>query len=104
MMPRRPRLIASFLASVALMAAVARPLLACDAARAASAPAHANAHAHAHAHGHHAAHEVSSDTERPDPHAPHAPACDHVIGCAVVAIAAGTSVFVRQEQGAAAPS
>jgi len=107
---RRQRLVAAMFASVALAAASARPLLACDAVNAATptaaeaAPRTAQAPAHAH---HAIAIDVGATSVAPDATVPtpmHVPACDHVIGCAVVAIAAAPSVPVLPAHVATAPT
>lgn len=83
---------APLLAVVALLSAIARPVLACEMGRAEHHPAsHASVdHAAAHSPAHTPAHTPDHTT----PHTPRPPACDHLVGCAVMVVATTPSIVL----------
>jgi hypothetical protein len=79
--PRLRRCVAALLAVVALMSATARPVLACEMGRA----EHPAQHPAGHPADHGPAHE---------PDAPRSVACDHLVGCTVMVVAAAPTIVI----------
>jgi hypothetical protein len=96
--PPAPRRLAALLAAVALMSAMARPVLACDMGHQGHAASVSAASADPHAH-----HGTLSDAPPPSEPvatpAPSAPspagvACDHVVGCAVMVFPSTQTIVI----------
>ena len=98
------RRLAAFLASIALVSVMVRPVLACDMGHQGQAvsasPESADPHAH---HGMVSDESVPNEKVDPvdpiDPRAPSAPSpaglgCDHVVGCAVMALSSTQTVVM----------
>ncbi len=84
---RITRALASLLAVVALSSAAARPVMACEMGT----PAAPNAEVPVHdVHAHHGMPAQDSQSKR----GPQAPACDHLVGCAVMVVASAPTVTV----------
>lgn len=82
---RLRRIVTASLAVVALLSATARPVLACEMGRSAHPAEHPASHAAEHPADHGPSHA---------PDAPQPVACDHLVGCTVMVVAAAPTIVI----------